>query len=124
MRIFVRTDLERAARLAILDFLADGGDPEAAIAKAVRGVADEAPVAYAEETVRDLLFLANPSADMDELLAKLRGASWPSYEPKQNLTAEQWAIQDWCSASSNKGRCYLLRGHSGVHHNAVGTTWK
>ena len=56
-KLFTRTELERASRLAVGFFVADG-DPEAAISRAVKSIAQEAPSYYDEPTVRKMLDFA------------------------------------------------------------------
>lgn len=67
MRLFTKTDIERAARLALLHFMAPGcqGDPERAISSAVSGVTDDAPLYYSEEEVRQLLQFALQRDDIE-----------------------------------------------------------
>jgi len=55
-KLFTRTDLERAARLAAFGaLLSPKSDPEVHINAAVTTVANEAPTYYDEHTIRDIL---------------------------------------------------------------------
>lgn len=54
IRVFTRTDLERACRLAVLRYVAEP-NPELAVMAAVRSVAADSPPYYGEPEVRDLL---------------------------------------------------------------------
>lgn len=56
-KLFTRTELERAARLSVGFFVADG-DPERAITRAVASIAQESPAYYDETTVRRMLDFA------------------------------------------------------------------
>ena len=58
MKLFTKSDLERAARLAANAALLLGGDPEAHIHAAVATVSLEAPEYYDEHRVKELLALA------------------------------------------------------------------
>lgn len=56
-KLFTRSELERAARLSVGFFVAQG-DPEAAITRAVTAIAQESPAYYDEPTVRKMLDFA------------------------------------------------------------------
>ena len=66
VKLYTRNDLERAARLATLQFVA-GGDPEAAIQAAVASVAEDAPAYLDEPTIRKMLQYVAEGDYCDEL---------------------------------------------------------
>ena len=55
MKLFTKSDLERAARLAATAAYLRGGDPETHLAAAVATVAQESPRYYDEHQIRDAL---------------------------------------------------------------------
>ena len=64
-KLFTKSDVERACRLATLHALVER-DPEAAIARAVADVADEAPPYYSEETVKLMLQFVLAKENVDK----------------------------------------------------------
>ena len=72
MKLYVRSDLERCARLASTATRA-GTDPEAAVEEAVRTVSEEAPLYYDAPTVKQMLAYActrtlDTATDLERLL--------------------------------------------------------
>ena len=55
MKLYTKTDLERAARIAALRFKFRGGDPEEHIQEAVLAITQEAPDYYDEHFIREHL---------------------------------------------------------------------
>lgn len=65
LRLFTRTDLERAARLALTKWLGQGGDPEAAIVGATEDVATTSDSFYTRDDVYEAALLAAQLAHRD-----------------------------------------------------------
>ena len=79
MKLYVRSDLERCARLASTATRA-GTDPEAAVEEAVRLVSDEAPQYYDAPTVKQMLAYvqtrdAGTAADLERLCQEALAAT-------------------------------------------------
>jgi len=74
-RLFTKSDVERAARLATLHKLVDA-DPEVAVQKAVSSVCEDGPVYFSEGEVKQMLQYALNVDDVEtafeEALSALR----------------------------------------------------
>lgn len=64
MRLFTKSDVERASRLATLHRLVER-DPEAAVAKAVQAVCEDGPLYYSEDEVKKMLAFALHVEDVE-----------------------------------------------------------
>ena len=64
MRLFTRSDVERASRLATLHRLVER-DPETAVQKAVQAVCEDGPLYYSEDEVRGMLRFALHAEDVE-----------------------------------------------------------
>jgi hypothetical protein len=67
MKLFTKSDVERAARLATLYGLTER-EPEVAIAKAVAAVVDDSVPYYSRDEVRSILQYALTREDVDDVL--------------------------------------------------------
>lgn len=66
MRLYTKSDLERAARLAVA-YHVKGDEPEVCISNAAQTIANDAPSYYDEVTVKLMLKYLRPNVDTDEL---------------------------------------------------------
>ena len=72
MKLYTKSDIERAARLAVL-YTVKGDDPEAAISAAARLIADDADDYFDQYTVRKMVEYAahcDSAIDYDDLFEK------------------------------------------------------
>jgi len=65
MRLFTKSDVERASRLATLHRLVER-DPEVAVAKAVQAVCEDGPLYYSEDEVKQMLAFVLQLDDVEE----------------------------------------------------------